>query len=45
MRSVILLRTKYCKDLTILQCVGRATIKDASVESADMIVTETSYLV
>lgn len=44
MTSVILLRTKYCKDLTILQCVGTGTIKGSSAESADVMVTETSYL-
>lgn len=44
MRAMILLRTKYCKDLTILQCVGTATIKDPNVESANVIVTETSGL-
>lgn len=42
---VILQRTKYCEDLTILQCVGTATIKDSNAESANVIVTETSYLV
>lgn len=43
-RSEILLRTKHYKDLTILQCVVTVSINDSSVESANMIITETSCL-
>lgn len=38
---MILLRTKYCKNLTHLKCLGTATIKDSGVESANVIVSET----
>lgn len=40
-KAMIFLRTKYCKNLTHLQRVGTATIKDSSVESANVIVSET----
>lgn len=35
-RSEILLRTKYYKDLTILQCVGTVSVNGSSVESFNM---------
>lgn len=40
-KAMILLRTKYCKNLTHLQYLGTATIKNSSVESANVIVSET----
>jgi len=36
-RSVNLVRTKYCKDLTTSQCMGTVALKDSSAESANMI--------